>query len=51
MIKRITDKMADSHTVEKALSNVGTFTVVALPLLPLPEAKGTMVVVTGGKRR
>ena len=50
MIKRITDKMADPHTVEKALSKVSTFTVVALPLLPLPEVKGTMG-VTSGKRK
>ena len=49
MIKRITDKMADSPTVEKALSKVSTLTVVALPLLPLP-VKGTMG-VTGGKRK
>ena len=51
MGKRITDKMADPHTVEAALSKVGTFTVVALPLLPLPEVKGTMVVTVGKRRR
>ena len=47
MGKRITDKMADPHTVEAALSKVGTFTVVAL----LPEVKETMVVTVGKRRR
>lgn len=47
---RITYKMANPQLAEAASSKVGTFTVVGLLLLLLPEVKGA-VVVTSKKRR